>query len=272
MKHNKKRNTAFIYEALSRELTKTIVNKSSSRKNKIIYIMKEHFSARTILGAELSLYQALLETSNTQIKVAERLLTETKEAHRRLDENVIFDAQSQLISAINKGLGKDVWANFVPNFKSLASISAIFNSKTAVKKRVLFEQAIIDKMSKEDSGAQILELRTLDNLTYNSFIKKFNDKYGDLIQEQKELLNRYVTSFADDGFELRLYLNEELSRLKGLLNEAAEAELEPLILQKINEVMEYLEGFRKREFSEADLGKVLKTQELVQELVTNDHN
>ena len=31
MKHNKKRNTAFIYETLARELTKVIVEKDAAR-------------------------------------------------------------------------------------------------------------------------------------------------------------------------------------------------------------------------------------------------
>jgi hypothetical protein len=266
MRHNKKRNTAFIYEALILELTKAIVDKSIERKNRIVIILKEFFTKNQTLARELELYGTLVETKNIHTKVAERLLQETKDARSRLDENTIFDAQSQIIAAINKGLGQGVWSNFVPNFKSLASVNAIFNPKTAIKKKVLFEQAIVDRMSQKASLNELEKLKSLDNLTYNSFIKKFNEKYGDLIQEQKDLLNRYITSFADDGFELRLYLNEELSRLKGLLSRAAEAELEPLISQKVNEVMEYLEGFRRREFTEADLNKVLKTQELVQEL------
>ena len=43
MKHNKKRNTAFIYETLTRELTKAIVEKNAARKNKTISILKEFF-------------------------------------------------------------------------------------------------------------------------------------------------------------------------------------------------------------------------------------
>tara|TARA_R110000824_G_scaffold233442_4_gene421750 strand:+ start:1555 stop:2373 length:819 start_codon:yes stop_codon:yes gene_type:complete len=272
MKHNKKRNTAFIYEALTRELTKTIVNKNALRKDKIVGLMKEYFSAGSILAQELQLYHVLNETTNLQPKLAEKILIETKAAYGRLDEATVFDAQSRLISTINKSLGKEVWANFVPNFKSLASISAIFNTKTAVKKKVLFEQAIVDRMSTEHQLTDSTELKPIDNLAYNSFIQKFNNRYGTLIQEQKDLLNRYITSFADDGFELRLYLNEELSRLKASLDRASKSKLEPLVSQRVDGVIEYLEGFRKREFTEGDLNKVLKTQELVQELATNDHN
>ena len=272
MKHNKKRNTALIFEILTREFTKTIVNADSERKAHVVTILKEFFSKGTPLAQEFELYSALLQTANIQQKVAERLLQEIKAAYTQLDENIIFNAQSQLIAAINKGLGQKVWANFVPNFKSIASVSAIFNSKTPVKKKVLFEQAIIDAMSSPSVLPNSIAMKPLDSLTYNSFIKKFNEKYGGLLQEQKDLLNRYITSFADDGFELRLYLNEELSRLKRLLGEAEEADLEPLISQKVSEVIDYLEGFRKREFTSADLNKVLKTQELVQELAANDHN
>ena len=191
-----------------------------------------------------------------------RLLQETKEATKKLDESAIFDAQSRLIAAINKGLGQNVWSTFVPNFKSLASINGIFNSKISIKKRVLFEQAILDKMSAATTPVN-KTLQPLDNLTYHSFIKKFNNKYGALLQEQQTLLSQYVTSFADDGFELRLYLNEEVGRLKKVLAKTLLEETEPLISKKVD-------SFRRREFGEKDLGKVLKVQALTGELMTND--
>jgi len=272
MKHNKKRNTAFIYETLTRELTKTIVGKDPSRKARLVGILREFFSKGAILRQELELYATLLETTNIQQKIAERLLEETKRAYQRLDENAIFDAQSRIITAINKGLGQEVWSNFVPNFKALASVSSIFNPKTAIKKKVLFEQVIIENMSVKRSWAPPADLKPLDNLAYNSFIKKFNNKYGELLQEQKDFLSRYVTSFADDGFELRLYLNEEISRLKTQLTEITTEDVEAAVAQKASEVVEYLDGFRHREFTDEDLKKVLKTQELVQEIHSHDSN
>ena len=264
MKHNKKRNTAFIYETLTRELTRAVVNKDRATKQKIGSLLKEFFSKGCILAQELELYTALLETVNIHPKVAERLLNETKTAHLALDENNIFSAQSSIISAINKEISADVWGTFVPNFKSLASVNAIFNSKASVKKRVLFEQMIVDRMSQPTSDRTDHTMQPLDNLTYNSFINKFNDKYTNLLSEQKDLLNRYITSFADDGFELRLYLNEELRRLKSVLS-THEDESQPVSV-KITEVVGYLEGFRKRDFIDTDLNKVLQTQELVREL------
>ena len=191
MKHNKKRNTAFIYEALTRTLTRAIVDKDSDRKEKTIGILKEHFAKGSVLAAELHLYQMLLETINLQRPVAERLLQETKTAYNALNENAIFDAQSELIGAINKTLGQDTWNTFIPNFKSLASVNTIFNPKASVKKRVLFEQAAVDRMSAQPEERPVSNMKPLDRLAYGSFINKFNDKYGTLLQEQKDLLNSY---------------------------------------------------------------------------------
>ena len=270
MKHNKKRNTAFIYEALTLELTKAILEKNRDRKVESLSLLREHFNHSSVLAQERALYTILLETTNTKEKIAERLLEEAKAARGVLDESSIFDAQSKLIAAINKGLGPGVWSNFVPNFKVLASINAIFNPKTSIKKKVLFEQSLLDAMVTPVSQRDAAQMKTIDNITYHTFIKKFNAKYNALLQEQKDLLNRYITSFADDGFELKLYLNEELRRLKDLLTDSMEQQLEPLISQKVEGVLDYLESFRHRDFQEQDLKKVLKTQELAQELHGHD--
>ena len=55
MKHNKKRNTAFIYETLTRELTKAIVDKDSDRKETVLAIIKEGFGGDSTLARTFSL-------------------------------------------------------------------------------------------------------------------------------------------------------------------------------------------------------------------------
>ena len=72
MKHNKKRNTAFIYETLAQELTKSILEKDNDRKNMVVGILKEFFTKGAVLARELELYNILLHTENIQKEVAER--------------------------------------------------------------------------------------------------------------------------------------------------------------------------------------------------------
>ena len=49
-KHNKKRNTAFLYETLVREVVKQTITKDFDKRDKAITILKEHFTKREILG------------------------------------------------------------------------------------------------------------------------------------------------------------------------------------------------------------------------------
>ena len=43
-KHNKKRNTAFVFEALSREATVAIIKGDKERKDKVISIVRKHLA------------------------------------------------------------------------------------------------------------------------------------------------------------------------------------------------------------------------------------
>ena len=48
-KHNKKRNTAFVFESLVREVVKSVVSEDLDRKNKIIKTLKTFFNKETEL-------------------------------------------------------------------------------------------------------------------------------------------------------------------------------------------------------------------------------
>ena len=72
-KHNKKRNTAFVFEALVKELAKSTFNKQYEMKNKIVSLIKEHFRAGTEIAKELEIYKNLTETG-LQKDLAEKIL------------------------------------------------------------------------------------------------------------------------------------------------------------------------------------------------------
>ena len=60
IKHNKKRNTAFLYEALVRELTKASMRKDGEKKNTIVSIFKEFFKEGKPFGKRVKIvYQTL---------------------------------------------------------------------------------------------------------------------------------------------------------------------------------------------------------------------
>ena len=273
-RHNKKRNTAFIYEALVRELTKCVIAKDEGRKAIIVSLVKEHFAKGSPLREELDLYKALYETEDLEAHMCEKLIYEVKRSHNSLNKAEIFKEQSTLISKINKMLSKDVFANFVPNYKTLATISQMFSDRISPKEQVILENHVVHNMLQE---APSEELETpMDGVVVKTFVEKFNKKYeGELLAEQKDLLTRYITSFVDNALELKIYLNEEIARLKEELSKATEVEeikSDESMLKKTNEVLALLESFAQVEITDEVLLTVLKTQALVKEITTDGHN
>ena len=119
----------------------------------------------------------------------------------------------KLIQQINETLSQTAFANFISNYKDIASAGAYFNSKLKAKNRLLIEGRLVRLMSSDKIKEKQME--HVDNLTYKTFTKKFNKTYGrTLRQEQKDLLMNYVVSFSDNGLGLKSFINEEISRLK----------------------------------------------------------
>jgi hypothetical protein len=119
---------------------------------------------------------------------------------------------------------------------------------------------LVERIISED---QTQTLKPIDNIVYKEFVKKFNDKYGTtLLEEQKELLTRYIASFSDGDFDFKIYLNEEISRLKDVIKNTA----------KLNEgtqrkdVLNVIENIKNTQINHEVIEKVLKLQGIVKEL------
>jgi len=267
--HNKKRNTAFLFETLVRELTKSVVSNDLKRKQQIINIIKEFFSKGKVLGRELQLYKAVVDCHNVTPRVAEKILSETKKQYSYLDKKQIFNKQSALIKEINKNLSKEVYTNFVADYKMYATLCQIMTTNLKPQEQVLLEEGILNRMTKR-VYKEAAKPVPLNMLTYKTFVSKFNDKYGDLNESQKTLLNKYIASFSDNGLEFKLFLNEEISRLKQSINEAMmqeEAKNDNLTTQKLGKVLGLIEDFRHEKVNAKLLEKILKIQALANEVL-----
>jgi hypothetical protein len=273
IKHNKKRNTAFVYEALVREATVAILKNDRERKNKVISIIKKHFHNESALHKDLECYRSLYENQNLEQEFSERILREVRMQKRSIEPQGLFKQQTELIHDINKELSSEVFNNFVPNYRTLATIDQIFSLKTSPKDCVILENEIVNNMKNKVANDSTVPV---DKLTYNTFVKKFNKKYeNDLLNEQKELLTYYIASFADNALELKVFLNEEISRLKTKLAESKEVEEiknDEDMLQKTSKVIEKLQSFATEEITEDVLSTVLRTQSLVEEIYNGNND
>ena len=133
IKHNKKRNTAFVYESLIREATVAIIKKEINKKNKIVKIIREHFAPDSLLKRDLDCYRSLYADQNLDKEISEKILFETKMQRKFIDPKGVFDEQTALINTVNKEISSSVFSNFVPNYKTLATISQLFSDKISPK-------------------------------------------------------------------------------------------------------------------------------------------
>ncbi len=271
-KHNKKRNTAFIYEALIKEATVAMLRGESQRKRQIVKLMKKHFRPGTELYKELQCYRSLYENQNLERGLSEKIMKETKMAQRLIDPHGLFKQQTELIKDINTEVSSGVFNNYVPNYKTLASIAQLFSTKLSPKNSVILEGQIVDNMTNLVEAEVPVE--DIDSLVVNKFVNKFNEKYGEeLLHEQKELLSYYITSFADNALELKIFLNEEILRLKEKLVEAKttdEISEDSTMTEKTTQIIEKLESFSSAPIDESVLKTIMKTQKLVKEICNGD--
>lgn len=270
LRHNKKRNTAFVYEALIRELTKSIIKSNIHKRNKIVSIVKEHFGKDTVLSKELGIYKSLYETSNLDNNTAEKLMVEAKLAYATLSKRKVFDEQSALIKKLNKSLSGSIFGNFVPNYKSLASLYSIFNSGATVKEKVLLEKKFLEYLTNPAAENSENIKEPIDNVVYKSFVKKFNAKYCNALEEsQKNLLTKYVASFADNALELKMHLNEEIGSLKKKIKDNLRNPVlleDENMLSKAKKILKILEGYENKEIDHNMITEILKIQELIKEI------
>ena len=104
----------------------------------------------------------------------------------------------------------------------------------------------------------------LEDLIYFEFDK------ASLSSDSKTLISKYMGSLEDDDTELKIFVNEELERLKEELKEnmgIEEFQTDDSMKSKVGQVHSLLEGFRsKKTLKKDDLVFILKAQQLVKEI------
>jgi hypothetical protein len=276
IKHNKKRNTAFLYEIVIREITQCILEKKEREKKYLLELCKHYFSSNNILKKELDLYNALNNTFEVEKDIAEKILREAKYQYDILDKKKIFIEQTKLINNLNNFNNGKIFSNFVPDYKNLATISQVFNNSIAIKEKVLLENNIVQKMCSLKENTENTKMETLDTLAYKMFVKKFNEQYGStLLGEQKDLITRYVMSFADNGLEFKIFLNEEIDRIKKELKKSLENKnisADRSMTEKTNLILNKVNMYKERNIDSLMIQEVLKIQSLIKEIDSEEEN
>ncbi len=220
IKHSKFKNTGFLFELLTRQITLEILNGSQEKAKKIVV---EFFGKNTELSKELRLYKLLIEEKyNTESK-AEKYIDAILEARTKLDEQKLIKEKYNLVKSIKENFEIDSFlASPVTNYRVLASIHKLFEAKKTdisdVKDTFDSKLTLIEHIStstptlkqKEDKLVEDYKNQEKDLrlLTYKILVETFNKKYSNLNDTQKNLLREYINNITNTSNFGDYYSNE----------------------------------------------------------------
>jgi hypothetical protein len=277
IKHSKYRNTGILFELLVRQTTSDLINNQDS---KAVKILKKYFT-NTELGKEYSLYNTFAVSTKLSEAKAEILISTIVEQYRKLNFEKISKLKYNLIKEIKHTYDLD---NFfkakVENYKPFASIYTIFESQNSTSvdtKQVLLNKitllehltdksldnakapkSIVQEFMKEDKEIRLL--------AYKILVEKFNDKYKDMSDRQKEVLKEYITNVSDTK-NLREYLNNLLESIKSELIELKESSKDQVVKIKLDEVVKFIKPIKENQsIKDETITGILQYCDLIDEL------
>ena len=222
IKHSKFKNTGFLFELLTRQITLEILNGSEEKSKGII---KEFYGKGTELSKELRLFNLLInEKYNTESK-AEKFIDAILEAHTKINYTKLQREKYNLVKSIKENFEiKNFLASPVTNYKILASVHKLFEAKSQNIKDVkdIFDSklTIVEHISssspstlKQKEDKLVEEYRKQEKdlrlLTYKILVETFNKKYTNLDKSQKGLLKEYINNVTNTS-KFNEYFESEL--------------------------------------------------------------
>lgn len=275
LKHSKYKNTAILFEMLVRKLTSDTL---SSNKTDTIDIIKKYFGKNTELAKELQLYNALVKEQFRSEAQGLDYIRTVKSTYDKLNQNILKRQRYNLVKEIsNKFIFTDMSKIHINNYKTLASIYMLFeyaetdNPKQLLEcKQVILENNLITEKKKtikdpiiENFESQPKDVRLL---TYKLLIDKFNSKYSNLDESQKQLLNKYIVN-VNDTQALKEYIQIVIPKIKkDLATQSIDIsdKATKIKVQKLSEMLCTVENMKT--IKESHILSLLRYFDLVREL------
>ena len=279
LKHNKIKNTAILFELLTRQITADVL---AGKKTASVDIVKEFFNEKTELGKELQLYRLLSEKHFKTETKANELVNVVVKSRQRLSNSKLRNEKYNLISKINENYNaSDFFNGRIRNYKLLASIYNLFQSETLNEnfnaeevinsKFTILEHIVNKKISGSSLKNQVIKEynktdKDLRLLTYKILVDKFNKKYKNLDESQKDLLKKYINNISNTNYMKDFVINE-VKKVKNTLNGHSDLVSDKVTKIKLVEAINQLKNLTKgKVVTEKQVLKLMRYYELVKEI------
>jgi hypothetical protein len=275
LKHSKFKNTGVLFELLVRQVASDTLNNSDS---KAIPLIKKYFAKSTELAKELNLYQTLVKEKFSKEDKANSLIEAVLVAKSQLNQTILNRQKYNLIKEIkNNYVLEDFFKSKVNNYKTLAAVFKLFeytiadNPVESVNNRyTLIEHITRNEVKKpnelNEMSAFVKQDKEVRLLSYKILVDKFNEKYSDLNEGQKNLLRQYINSVSEST-ELKEFINKEVFKLQKELKTLSAKVDDKVVKIKLSEVTNLLnEITAAKAVKDNHVLNMLRYHELIKEL------
>jgi hypothetical protein len=264
IKHSKFKNTGLLFELLVRQATSDLM---SNKMPEAVRIFKKYFT-NTELSKEYNLYTSVINAPKLTEGKADILISTIVEQASRLDKEKLSKEKYNLIREIKKHYDLD---NFfkakIEAYKIHAAVYTLLESQVAKEftntqqlmsnKLTLLEHITQENTSEKDKTPTVAEDflkedKEIRLLAYKFLVEKFNEKYADLSQEQKEILKEYINNISDTK-QLKNFLNSRLEAVKTELTNLSKTVEDDVIRIKLAEVLTFIKPIGARESVKDDV-------------------
>ena len=279
IKHSKYRNTGLIYELLVKQIASDVLE---SKESDAIQILKKYYSGKTTLAKEYKLYEFVVKNNSVSQSKAETIISTITEVSRKFNQKILKEQKYALISEIKSKYNIDEFFSVdVRDYKALASLYCLLeaqNNSNLVdpsflinNKTTLLEHLTSKKQNEEDVKDSLIEQygkydKDLKLLTFKILLEKFNEKYIDLLPEQKNILKEFITS-VNSSKKLFTLVNKELKKISEEVKKLGDKVTDDIIKIKLDEVSKSIQPLKSTDkVNDTHLVNLMQYYELVNEL------
>lgn len=278
IKHSKYKNTGVLFELLVRQATSDLM---SNQEPQAVKIVKKYFT-NTELSKEYNLYNTVLNAPKLNESKAEMLISTIVEQAKKLDREKLSKEKYNLIKEIKKHYELD---NFfkakIDTYKVYGAIYTLIESQISkefsdtkqliTNKLTLLEHVTKESLTERKVASKVVEEfmkedKEIRVLAYKILVEKFNDKYSDLSEEQRDLLKEYINNISDTK-QLKSYLNTKLLEVKSEITSLKGSISDKATQIKLNEVLNFIKPMGPKEpVKDEVLIGLMQYYQLIQEL------
>lgn len=274
-KHNKKRNVALIYEQLVRYVSKSLIEGRHDRAKIAMKIVKEHFAKDTQLYKEFRLFNALLRTTVTDKRLADRILSEAREAAKAHDTSSLDREKGKLINSINRELNEAQFYDMrVPEYRDLATVQTLLNEwrkghEAHIPTVASYEEKTVEILMTPKHLPELLKSENVNGLSVKIMKDKVAKKFGGELNETQ--LGLVMSAAKGDSGTAKKLMQRTKTESIRVLENFKRINNNEVLDEKITPVIESIRSLDENDASDGNIAKYLLLSNLTEEIVRDDN-